>query len=55
MFMKQRLVLCSQLEIQFLDVNYQEYYLCVFRASKLEVDTPMWKDYNQQLWNDYNK
>lgn len=55
MFIKQRLVLCSQLETQFLDVNYHEYYLPVFRASELEADIYIWKDYNKQIRNNYNK
>lgn len=54
MFIKQRLVLCSQLERQFLHVNYQEYYLPSLRASELQVAIYIWKDYNKQRWNNNN-
>lgn len=53
MLIKQRLVLCSQLETQFLNVNYQEYYLTVFKASEPEADIYIQNDIYTQ--NDYNK
>lgn len=55
MLIKQRLVLCSQLETQFLNVNYQEYYLTVFKASEPEVDIYIQNDYNKKIQNYYNK
>lgn len=61
MLIKQRLVLCSQLETQFLNVNYQEYYLTVFKASEPEADICIQNDiyiqndYNKKIQNYYNK
>lgn len=48
MFIKQRLVLCSQLGTQFLDVNSQEYYLPVFRGLELEVGIYVWGEYTNK-------